>query len=507
MAARLNFRVCHRHILYPEKLAFFWRSFVCSEQRSMGRIKDNMENSLLIKVRDREQLTMVEQISLIVQLSIPAIFAQISSTIMQYIDTSMVGRLGANASASIGLVLSTTWMLNGLMTAISTGFTVQVARLVGAKADQEARKVVKEGLAIGFALALGLTLVGCAASRIMPVWLGGSPEILQDASNYLLIYALSIPAVQMNSMAGGMIQCSGNMKLPSILNTLMCCLDVVFNLLLIFPSRRIVFGSLSIVMPGAGLSVLGAALGTALSQIVIAGAMLYMLLVKSPALRLRKGEKLQIFKQHLTAALKVGLPTAVEQLITCSSYIIVTKIVAPLGTISIAANSFGITAESLCFMPGFGIGFAATTLIGQSIGAKQNELTRKLGWMTTLMGMIVMATTGTMMFALAPSMMRLLSSDPAVIALGTKILKIEAFAEPFYGASIVAASVLRSAGDAKVTSCLNLCSIWFVRLPLAALLSQWYGLRGVWIGMCTELIVRGILFLARLTSKNWIKKL
>lgn len=470
-------------------------------------IKDTMENSLLVKLRNRQHLTTFEQIILIVQLSIPAILAQISLTIMQYIDASMVGRLGANASASIGLVLSTTWMLNGLITAISSGFTVQVARSVGAKDDVSARQVVKEGLLIGFVLALGLTCIGCAASCIMPAWLGGGQEILQDASNYLLIYALSIPAVQMNSMAGGMIQCSGNMKLPSMLNILMCCLDVIFNLLLIFPSRTIVFGPLSVVLPGAGLSVLGAALGTALSQFVIAGVMLYMLLVKSPSLHFRRREKLRFSRQHLTAALKVGLPTAVEQVITCSSYIIVTKIVAPLGTISIAANSFGITAEGLCFMPGFGIGFAATTLIGQSIGAKRNDLTRKLGWMTTFMGMIVMTLTGMMMFVFAPFMMKLLSHDPAVIALGTGILKIEAFAEPFYGASIVAASVLRSAGDAKVSSCLNLCSIWLIRLPLAAFLSQRYGLHGVWIGMCTELIVRGILFLTRLTSKNWIKKL
>ena len=468
-----------------------------------------MENTLLIKLRDGKELSLREQILLIIQLSIPAIMAQVSATVVSFIDASMVGSLGANASASIGLVSSTTWVFGGIISAVSTGFTVQVARYIGAKDEKSARLVVKEGLLIGLIFAACLVCLGLIASQIMPTWLGGSEEIKGDATIYLMVYAICIPIVQMNTMAGGMLQCAGNIRLPSILNTLMCILDACFNFFFIFPTRS----WHGILIPGAGLGVLGAALGTACAELVVASLMLYALLFQSPMLRIwgRKsfhGPEVFYFNiRHLKAAVQVGLPVAIEQLIMGSSYIIVTKIVAPLGTISIAANSFGITAEGLCYMPGFGIGVAAMTIVGQTIGAGRKELAHKLGWLATLIGMGVMAVMGVLMYILAPVEMRLLSPDAEIIALGVQILRIEAFAEPFYGASIVAANVLRSAGDSLTSSAMNLLSIWLVRLPLSFLLAANMGLRGVWTGMCIELIVRGILFLFRLTRKNWIKKL
>ena len=183
-----------------------------------------------------------------------------------------------------------------------------------------------------------------------------------------------------------------------------------------------------------------------------------------------------------------------------------TTIVSPLGTVSIAANSFAITAESLCYMPGYGIGSAAATMIGQSTGAGRKELTRKLGWLVTLLGMAVMTVSGALMYLLAPWMIGLLSTDPEVVELGTTILRIEAFAEPMYAASIVASGVFRGAGDTLSTSLFNFGSMWLVRLPLAAFLSRRMGLKGVWIAMCFELCVRGLLFLIRLAGKAWQKK-
>lgn len=183
-----------------------------------------------------------------------------------------------------------------------------------------------------------------------------------------------------------------------------------------------------------------------------------------------------------------------------------TRIVAPLGMIAIAANSFSITAESLCYMPGYGIGSAATTLIGQSVGAGRHDLTKRLGWIATGFGMAVMAVSGAVMYLIAPWMIAVLSPDVAIRALGAQVLRIEAFAEPMYAASIVASGVFRGAGDTLIPSCLNFCSMWLVRLPLAAFLAPRLGLRGVWIAMCIELCIRGVLFIMRLAfSKSWDK--
>ena len=152
--------------------------------------------------------------------------------------------------------------------------------------------------------------------------------------------------------------------------------------------------------------------------------------------------------------------------------IVSTRIVAPLGAVSIAANSFAITAESLCYMPGYGIGEAAATLTGQSIGAGRKELAKRFAKITVWSGIISMTVTGIAMFIAAPAMMALLTPDTAIRTLGVSILRIEAFAEPMYGASIVAAGAFRGAGDTLVPSMMNFFSIWFVRITLALLVDS-----------------------------------
>lgn len=461
-----------------------------------------MKEGLLGRLRNGEPLSFQEQLLMIVQLSLPAIVAQISSIVMQYIDASMVGQLGASDSASIGLVSSSTWLFNGVCSAVIVGFTVQVAQSIGAGETRTARQLMKQAFFVCVGFALCLSALGVLLHRGLPAWLGGEAAIQKHASQYFLVFALALPVAQLNSLAGGMLQSSGNMRVPSALNVMMCALDVVFNVLLIFPSRE-VFG---ILVPGAGLGVMGAAIGTALAQLVTACLMLWFLLVRSPMLHLRRGEGLSFSKDHLLRAAKIAIPVGFEQVILCGAQIASTKIVSPLGTVSIAANSFSITAESLCYMPGYGIGTAATTLIGQSIGARRHDLTRRLGYLCTGLGMTVMTLSGIVMYWAAPTMIGLLSPDPAIVALGAQALRIEAFAEPMYAASIVASGVFRGTGDTLVPSCMNFLCMWIIRLPLAAYLAPRLGLRGVWIAMCIELCIRGVLFLIRLRGKRWMEK-
>jgi len=462
-----------------------------------------MKDNLLLRLREGQKLSGPQQILLIVQLSIPAIMAQVSSIIMQYIDASMVGRLSADDSASIGLVSSSTWLLGGLCSACSTGFTVQVAHYIGAGREEKARQIVRQGLAVAFGFSLILLVLASAASGFLPRWLGGDAAICSNASWYFLVFALAIPVMQLNNVAGGMLQCSGNMKLPSMLHIFMCMLDVALNAVLIFPSREVSVGAVAFYLPGAGLGVVGAALGTALAEAVVMCLMLYFLLVRSGTLHLRRGERLEFHVSDLKKALRISIPVGVEQTVMCGAQIMSTRIVSPLGSVAIAANSFAVTAESLCYMPGYGIGSAATTLIGQSIGARRRDMTRRFGYLTVGLGMLIMAGSGAVMYFLAPVMIGILSPYPDIRALGTAVLRIEAFAEPMYAASIVASGVFRGAGDTLVPCILNFCSMWLVRLPLAALLAPRMGLRGVWLAMCIELCVRGVLFLARLAGKKW----
>ena len=223
-----------------------------------------------------------------------------------------------------------------------------------------------------------------------------------------------------------------------------------------------------------------------------------MLVFKSKSLGFRKSEKLQIIKEDLLKAVKISFPVSIEQVIMSGAYIMSTIIVAPLGSIAIAAHSFAITAESLCYMPGYGVGQAATTIVGQSVGAGRTKLAKRLGWLSVAVGSFMMLVSGVVMYVIAPAVMALLTPVAAVRALGTRVLRIELFAEPLYGASIVANGVFRGAGDTKIPCVLNFLSMWIVRIPLSAYLACSMGLEGVWLAMCIELCFRGIIYIYRL---------
>lgn len=453
-----------------------------------------------------EEQSIKEQLSRVIQLSIPAVLAEISSIAMQYIDAAMVGSMGANASAAIGLVSSTTWLFGGLCIAAATGFSVQVAQLVGAGRDGDARRVLRQAVLCTLAFGLLLSSIGIGISRSLPVWLGGEMDVCEDASRYFLVYACALPASQIRQMAGSMLQCSGNMRIPSKLNIMMCILDVVLNSLLIFPSRQAAILHMQIWLPGAGLGVMGAALGTALSEVVTAAFMLYAACFRSGHLRLERHGNWRLDGNCLKLAVRLAMPMAFEHIILCGAQIAGTRIVAPLGTVSVAANSLAVTAESLCYMPGYGISAAATTLVGQSIGAGKPGLAKHYAGLSVALGASVMACTGCLMFFGAPYMFTILTPDVQIRTLGAKVLRIEAFAEPLFAVSIVAAGALRGAGDTLVPSIMNLASMWGVRITASFLLAPRFGLAGVWTAMCVELCVRGVLFLIRLMRGKWLER-
>ena len=470
-----------------------------------------------------------EYLKQVIKLSIPAVLAQISSIIMQYIDASMVGSLGAAATAAIGLVSSTTWLFGGLCASAATGFSVQVAQLIGAEREKDAKDVLRHAILCTLVFGLIASAVGIGISSYLPVWLGGAEEIRGNASRYFLIYACALPAAQMRHTTGSALQCSGDMKVRSRLNIMMCGLDVVFNSFLIFPTRQISLAGILVTMPGAGMGVTGAALGTALAEAVTAVLMLYAVCFRSKRLRLAGRRQLcaaqadlsdgvsadglspeipETFcfqSKYLHTALRLALPMAFEHTVMCGAHIAETRIVAPLGTVSVAANSLAVTAESLCYMPGSGIGTAATTLVGQSIGAGKPERAKRYANLAVMLGAAVMPCTAGLMFLGAPLMFSMLPPDAAIRELGVRVLRIEAFAEPLFAVSIVTAGALRGAGDTLIPSMINLASMWGVRITAASLLAPRLGLVGVWIAMCGELCVRGLLFLVRLLRGKWME--
>lgn len=458
-------------------------------------------------IRSGGKLTIAQQLKLTVQLSWPAMMAQLSSIMMQYIDAAMVGRLGADDSASVGLVSTSLWLFWGICSAVTMGFSVQVAHSIGAGDYARARNILRQGITACLIFSVAVALVGAAIAWPLPHWLGGNEEVCPGASLYFLVFVLALPLLTMNYLGGAMLRCSGNMKVPGGLNVMMCLLDVVFNFFLIFPTRQLDILGMQIVMPGAGLGVFGAALGTVSAEIVTAGAMMWYLCFRQEGMAIaRERGSFRPVRDVICKALRVSAPMTLEHAVICGAQIAVTVIVAPLGIMAIAANAFAVTAESICYMPGYGIGDAATTLVGQSYGAGRLDLARRFGYITVALGMVTMTVMGVVLYVCAPWVMELMTPVGDIVSLGVRSLRIEAFAEPMFAASIVAYGVMIGVGDTIVPAAMNFCSIWLVRLPLAAILAPSMGLAGVWLAMCIELSFRGAIFLFRLFSGAWLRK-
>ena len=448
-------------------------------------------DTLLAKIRNGAQLTGREKLELIVELSIPSMLAQITTVMMFFIDAAMVGHLGAATSASIGLVETTTWLMGSILSAVSLGFSVQVAHFIGANDFTRARQVFRHALVCGVAFSVLMALVGASIHQSLPYWLGGKDDIAPMSSGYFLIFSLTLPAVLLFHLMSAMLKSAGEMRVPSLLSIMMCGLDVAFNYLFIYVLK---------------LGVVGAALGTMSAYFFTVIPMAWQAICKNKIIALRLDRTPFVWMgSYVRNAVKISFPVAVQNILMGSAQVVSTLIVAPLGNVAIAANSFAITAESLCYMPGYGVGDAATTLVGQTYGAGRSDLCKNFAHLTIGVGMLVMAFMGVVMFVFAPEMIGFLSPVEEIRQLGAMVLRIEAFAEPFFAAAIVSYAVCVASGDTLKPAAMSLFSMWCVRLTLAYVLAQSYGLRGVWVAMATELTFRGTIFLLRIRRGSWLK--
>ncbi len=448
-------------------------------------------DALLASIRNGNVLSQRDKINLVLGLSLPSILAQITTVLMFYIDTAMVGALGAKESAGVGLIQAPTWLYSGITVASAMGFSVQVAHFIGAGDFQKARNVARHGLVATLLLSLFVCIIGLLISGKLPFWLGGKADIAPDATAYFFIYTLALPFLQLGVLSTNLLKATGNMLIPSVINVGMCVLDIVFNYIFIFQLH---------------LGVAGAALGTLFAIVVASSSEAFIAFFRSPILAVKHStERFKWQWNYIRHALKLGSPMALQYVLMTSAQIVSTIIVSPLGNFAIAAHTFAIAAESLCYMPGYGIGDAATTLVGQSYGASQYSLCRSFAYISLALGMITMGLMGFIMYIFAPEMIGFMSPVTEIRELGVQSLRIVAFVETMFAASIVGNCICIGAGDTFKPALINLLSMWGVRLTLAAFLAPAYGLKGVWIAMAIELFVRGSVFLWRLAYGNWMK--
>ena len=384
--------------------------------------------------------------------------------------------------------------------------SIKAGRMDEDEADASTEDVLRQSMIFNLVVGLAAAAFGIGISRFLPGWLGADPSLQADASAYFAIWSASLPFLMIMGTYSSMLRSSGDALTPGLISVLTCVLDVIFNFCLINPTREMVVFGRTMTVWGLGWGVPGAALGTALATAISGVLTLAILLLRDGPLCIRKPGSWHITKACLQNLWKVGAPLAAERAVLSSAQVLLIRIVSGLGTTAIAANSLGVSAESLCYMAGYGIQDASLALVGQAVGANRRDMAKNFAWLCTGMGIGIMALTGVGMYIFAPNLMGIFTAYAAVIALGAQVLRIEALAEPMFGASIVASGAMQGAGDSTGCFVLNLVSMWGIRLTLASLLAPHFGLVGVWMAMSFELTMRGVLFLVRLVRGRWLDK-
>lgn len=448
-----------------------------------------------------------EMVLTVVALAWPTIVEQALQTVVQYADTAMVGRIGKQASAAVGLTSTMGWLVNAPMFAMGIGVLACISRALGAKDYERARTASAQALYLTVALGAALGVATLALSPFLPAWLGAEPEIRRDAAVYFAIVCAPMLFRASSIIFGSVLRAASDMKTPMLVGLLTNGINVVLNFFLIYESRTMNLGPVNIPVWGAGLGVAGAAIATAIAHIA-GGSLMLVGVLRNPLVSF-KGRKLKLDKPVMGQCVKVGFPVALERMGACLGQVVFTSLVTSLGTVALAAHSLAITAEQAFYIPGYGMQSAAATLAGNALGEGDQKKLNHMARTMIVITVLLMTLTGGLLFAFPEFMMRIFSSDPAVIEMGASALRIVAVSEPLFGLLIILEGVFNGVGDTRVPFVYSIITMWGVRILGSFLCVSVFhlGLNQVWLCMVGDNVMRALLLAERFWSGRWKKRL
>lgn len=436
----------------------------------------------------------------------PTLIEQLLLTCVQYADTAMVGAVGPASTAAIAVSASTTWLINGLFTGLATGFAVLVGRAIGAAELERARRIAVQALLAAVCGGGLLSLLVMFIARYLPGWMGAEPAIRADATAYLTIIAAGYVFNCTLVVCSNLLRCAGDSRTPMFFNLLTNIINVILNFFLIFrPRDRVLFGR-TVHLWGAGQGVSGAAAASVIAVAFSAVMLVIRLWRGGTALRLRGTGRPRHEGAVWSSAFHYGLPVTLERITISGGQIVLTALVTGLGTTALAAHQYAVTAEAMVYLPMFGFSSAATTLVAQSLGARNPRLARRFGDWCLGGGVVMMTVLGGLLFAFAPQLVGLFTRSREVAALGGSVLRVQACAEPLFAASTIIFGALRGSRDNRFAAIAGVVGMWLVRLPLAWILLRTtrLGLYCVWIAMASDMVARAAIAMIRYRQYRWL---
>jgi MATE family multidrug resistance protein len=430
----------------------------------------------------------------VIRLAWPVVIQQVSFTTVQLVDTFLVGHLGEDALAGVGLASILYWVPLSGMFAIGIGATAVVARYVGAGHVDRANVTLRSAQMLGLIWGVAMGAVFFVGAAPMLRIMGAEPKALDEGVLYTQAAAFGIPFYTLLYASNACLQGAGDTRTPMLIMLVVNLVNGVVAYALIngpgpFPECGV---------RGSGLGYLAAAL---------AGAFLVLgfLIRGKGALHLAPSKALYVGRAETGRVLRVGLPAGAEQLQFQMAFLLYTRIIATLGTTALAAHQVALRIEGLSFQPGFGFGVAAATLVGQGLGASRPDLSEKAATSAARIAFVFMTATGVVLMIFGGPITRLFIDDDDVVDIGRKLLLIFGFALPAMAVSLSLGGALRGAGDTRSVLGIMTVGVWGVRLAPAYLLAvvAGFGVPGAWVAAVTDINSRALLMSLRFRQGHW----
>jgi putative MATE family efflux protein len=406
----------------------------------------------------------------VLSLATPIIGENLLQTAVGAVDTFMVAHLGAAAVAGVGTGFEIVFFIISILSAIDIGATVLVSQAIGAGERKRADHLARQAIVWGLLIAIPVSAAVFVAAPTIVGLFGTAPDVAAAATTYMEIIAATAVALFLSFVCGAVLRGAGDSRTP-------LAAAVVANIVNIVVAYTLIFGNFGFPELGVAGSALGAAVGRASS----AAFMLIVMVFGKKAISLRGSwgwrPQVAIARQLFT----LGIPAALEQMLSSGAFMTLIAVVALIGTPALAAQQITFTALSAAFLPGVAFSVAATALVGQSIGARRPGDARTAWTISLRWALGWLGIGATVVFILAPRLMGIFSSDPAVIAAGVSALRALSFALPFWAVWFVSSGSLRGSGDTRTPLIIGASSIWLA-VGLAWVGVRWFdaGLGWVW---------------------------
>ena len=442
-------------------------------------------------------------VPIIFALAWPTMLEQMMHTAVQYIDTAMVGSLGTAATAAVGATTTVNWLIGSTISAVSVGFLAFIAQSRGAGNFDMSKRASAQAVLTVLALGVVFTAIPLALSGVIPVWMQVDESVRSLASAYFFVLYTPMLFRVASIIFSTILRAVGDTKTPMKVGVWVNIINVVLNFFFIYETRSVVIFGGKLTIVGAGMGVVGAAVASAIAY-AVGGIVITVKL-------LTHGELSPIgqsFKPDITVlkpCFKVALPNALQRFATSFGYVVFASMVNSIGEVATAAHTIANTVESAFYIPGYGMQTATATLSGQAYGARDSKKIKELSSTIIFLEVSMMIVSGGLLFAFAPNMMRLFSSDAEVISLGSTVLRMVALSEPFYGVSIVIEGMMQGMGKTTMPFVSSVTGMWAIRIlgTFVCIKVFTLGLVSAWGCMILHNMLLFCMFVAYYLSGRW----